>query len=325
MKFLDKLWPYILGAAMLCVAVILGPKFIHKADDVRPSPSLNGAVPQGSTNVAATQTPQDQLPGGLQPIMLEKPSEAMYLLVAEALVKKLKPASLLLTYSENKTLNSATASALRTNLGLVLPSTYVVPASIPKTWVDSPHLDTMLDYQYKWALYNANTPYIQKITSTLIDDYSSKTISILSDQFSAITKSRKRGDMVALQFIKDLYGLDYMNSYFLSHLPVETRPGLSKPTQFPDKLNTDQEAELASYWRTEFSDEDFVQVKQYIISNGLGDKLQSDLQHSDLPEAEKGLLESSILGYRINSMHELTCTLVAAYSARGTTMSNYHH
>jgi hypothetical protein len=43
-----------------------------------------------------------------------------------------------------------------------------------------------------------------------------------------------------------------------------------------------------------------------------------------MEEAEKGLMESTILGYRISKIHTLTTDLVAAYGATFNNAANKH-
>jgi len=94
--------------------------------------------------------------------------------------------------------------------------------------------------------------------------------------------------------------------------------------QIPAKSIQQAEADVSSVWRTEFSDPELTAVKDYIIQRDLGGKLRDDFYRSNMEEAEKGLMESTILGYRISKIHTLTTDLVAAYGATFNNAANKH-
>ena len=328
-KSFDKIWPYALGAAMLTVVVIFGPKFIKREDGFDPRP---GAAPPAAPLAAASNgatlhgnaTPQipSDLPGNLKPIIKGKPPMALYRIVAERLIDKLKPPSLQPTYREYERLLMNTAGALYTNLGLTLPDGCVIPQDVPSGWVESPHFDTMRDYGYLREIHTTNLAYFKQIESRLFDDYSAKTIAVLMEQFADATKYRVPGDEATLHLIKAVYGDDFVEDYAKGHQPREQR---SRTTlQIPAKSIQQAEADVSSVWRTEFSDPELTAVKDYIIQRDLGGKLRDDFYRSNMEEAEKGLMESTILGYRISKIHTLTTDLVAAYGATFNNAANKH-
>jgi hypothetical protein len=310
-KSFDKIWPYALGATMLTVVVIFGPKFIKREDGFDPRPGAappaaplatasNGATLPGN---AAPQIPS-ALPGNLKPIIKGKPPMALYRIVAERLIDKLKPPSLQPTYREYERLLMNTAGALYTNLGLTLPDGCVIPQDVPSGWVESPRFDT------------------KQIESRLFDDYSTKTIAVLMEQFADATKYRVPGDEATLHLIKAVYGDDFVEDYAKGHQPREQRSRTA--LQIPAKSIQQAEADVSSVWRTEFSDPELTAVKDYIIQRDLGGKLRDDFYRSNMEEAEKGLMESTILGYRISKIHTLTTDLVAAYGATFNNAANKH-
>jgi len=328
-KSFDKIWPYALGAVMLTVVVIFGPKFIKREDGFDPRPGAappaaplaaasNGAALPGS---AAPQIPS-ALPGNLKPIIKGKPPMALYRIVAERLIDKLKPPSLQPTYREYERLLMNTAGALYTNLGLTLPDGCVIPQDVPSGWVESPHFDTMRDYGYLREIHTTNLAYFKQIESRLFDDYSTKTIAVLMEQFADATKYRVPGDEATLHLIKAVYGDDFVEDYTKGHQPREQRSRTA--LQIPAKSIQQAEADVSSVWRTEFSDPELTAVKDYIIQRDLGGKLRDDFYRSNMEEAEKGLMESTILGYRISKIHTLTTDLVAAYGATFNNAANKH-
>jgi hypothetical protein len=328
-KSFDKIWPYAFGAAMLTVVVIFGPKFIKREDGFDPRPGAapaaaplaaasNGATLHGNT---APQIPSD-LPGNLKPIIKGKPLIALYRIVAERLIDKLKPPSLQPTYREYERLLMNTAGALYTNLGLTLPDGCVIPQDVPSGWVESPHFDTMRDYGYLREIHTTNLAYFKQIESRLFDDYSTKTIAVLMEQFADATKYRVPGDEATLHLIKAVYGDDFVEDYAKGHQPREQRSRTA--LQIPAKSIQQAEADVSSVWRTEFSDPELTAVKDYIIQRDLGGKLRDDFYRSNMEEAEKGLMESTILGYRISKIHTLTTDLVAAYGATFNNAANKH-
>lgn len=328
-KSFEKIRLYALGAAMMTVVVMFGPKFIKRDDgsDLGPAAATTPAA-AASTNRAvlhsnaAPRTPS-VLPENLMPIVIGKPPMALYRIVAERLIDKLKPATLQPTYREYERLLMNTADALYTNLGLNLPDGYVIPQDVPSAWVESPHFDTMRDYGYLKEIHATNLAYFKQIESRLFDEYSTKTIAVLMEQFAAATKDRRPGDESTLQLIKGIYADDFIEAYAKGHLPND--PHRSRTTrQMPVRSIEQAEADVASVWRTEFTDQELAEIKDYIIQNDIGEKLRDDFYYSNMQEAQKGLIESSILGYRISRIHTLTIDIVAAYGAAFNNASNKH-
>jgi hypothetical protein len=92
---MNKLLPYVLGGTVLLAGVIVSRRVLPK--DAAPAPSPKP--------IPATAP--------LQPVRVEKPPEALYWLVAQALVEKLKTGDLLLTVRENRELIRQTSLHLR--------------------------------------------------------------------------------------------------------------------------------------------------------------------------------------------------------------------
>jgi len=302
------------------LVVVCGPRLIEHDD---------GEVPRLSrTNQSLQPKPAESsaLPGGVQPVMAEKPPMALYRLIAEGLILKLKPGSLLLTFTEYETLANRTTDALYKKMGLVLPKPYLIPPALPLAWVNSPELASMEDFEKIRLLNAANNDYIKRIIERLVDEYSVATVSLLSEQFAAIRGVRKTGDASVAQFLKRLYGPDYLQAYILAHDASEIQKssitGKREPIVVPPRLVADGEAEICGLWRTEFSDEELGAVHRFIVQHEIGEKLRNDLSRSTMPEAEKSLIESTVLGYRISSMHALTTTTAAVYYKRAKVGAN---
>jgi hypothetical protein len=96
---MKKLWPYLLGLTVLLAGAMVSSRMLPK--DAAGASSRKPAFP-------TTQ---------LQPVRVEKPPEALYFLVAQALVEKLKTGDLLLTVRENRELIRQTSLHLREDLG----------------------------------------------------------------------------------------------------------------------------------------------------------------------------------------------------------------
>ena len=299
----------------MVIVIAFGPQMIKKASNDAAPPPQPPSTPrndQPTNNSDATDT-SEALPGGLQPIVKKQTQDAIYVLVASQLVGKMKPDALLLTFQEGVHLTLAIAKDLRETMGLEIPPTYLVPKGIPDAWVATPVYTSIEDCQYQWDLYRANEKFVNNIVDQLVNNYSSKTVAILGQEFAKVPQQRQKGTEDTLHFIQDIYGPDFMSRYYTEHqskLDKDAKP-------FPDRLKNEAEADISSYWRTEFTDEELEQLKGYIAANGLGVKLMEDLQTSNMSEAEHGLMETTLIGYRLNIMHTVTCTLVSAYAARG--------
>src|SRR5213593_3513482 len=111
---MKKLWPYVLGVAVLVAGVALSSHVLPKS-----------GLPASRPRVAA-------MPAPLRPIRVERAPEALYFLVAEALVEKLKTGDLLLTVREYRELTRQTSQHLREDLGLELPQGFSLPAGVSK-------------------------------------------------------------------------------------------------------------------------------------------------------------------------------------------------
>ena len=106
---MKKLWPYILGATVLVAGVAISSRVL---------PTRGPAVSASKTSAAPSQ---------LQPVRIERAPEALYFLIAEGLVEKLKTGDLLLTVREYRELTRQTSRHLREDLGLELPPGFITP------------------------------------------------------------------------------------------------------------------------------------------------------------------------------------------------------
>lgn len=307
-KLFEKIWPYLLGAVMLGFVFIYGPKVIK----------LNNGDNLGPAEISTPIPVVSNAP--VKAIMLTKPAMALYRGIAEGLIYKLKPANLRPTYCEYEKLASNTAIALRVKLGLVLPEGFIIPKDIPIDWIENPKFDTVESYGYMRQLNSANFAYMKRILDRLVDEYAAKTIAVLMEQFQQVTTDRIAGDAATLNFLKLLYGDNFIKDYMYMHRIKDTHS--TGEFAIPPKAVQLAEAELTSVWRTEFTNQQLEEVKRFIIVNKVGSKLRDDFFRSSLPEAEVSLMESSILGYRISSMHTLTIIITASYSALANTASN---
>src|SRR5260370_28008177 len=109
-----KLLPYVLGATALLLGALVSSRLLPKR-----APMASSLKP----TFADAQ---------LQPVRAEKPPEALYLLVAQGLVEKLKTGDLLLTAREYRELIRQTSLQLREGLGLELPPGFGLPPSLPR-------------------------------------------------------------------------------------------------------------------------------------------------------------------------------------------------
>jgi hypothetical protein len=143
---------------------------------------------------------------------------------------------------------------------------------------------------------------------------------MLMERFIEARAFRKPGDQVSLSFIKALYGQNFVSDYANAHHPVESfepkqraaLKGEAPKVTVPPKLVAEAEAEAATLWRTEFSDDELAAVRDFILNQRLGDKLREDLLYNDMTAAEKGLIEKNIVGYRLLYLHGLTRQVVSA-------------
>jgi hypothetical protein len=316
-KIFNKLWPFLLGGAIMVLAIVFGPQILKQQQNQQHT-SIT-ATPETGTQPTQTSTNERviPLPGGLQPIVKKQTPEAIYILIAGRLIDKLKPDALLLTFNEKVDLNSRISQDLQVQMGLSIPPNYLVPKGIPDDWLKNPVFTSIENCQYQWDLFRANEKFINGIVDQLINTYSSKTIAVLGQEFAKVPARRKPGTEETAGFIKDLYGPDFIDRYYLAHIPRTSKTPKEIPPLSP-RLKHEAEAEISSFWATEFSPEDLEQLKGYIAANGLSVKLMEDLQNSNLSEAEHGLMETTILGYRLNILHTVTCTLVSAYTSRGS-------
>lgn len=303
---LPKHWPYLLGLAMLLAAAVAGPRLLKP--QARPEQPAQGSV-QGAAAIHE-----------LKPILAQKAPEALYFLLAEALVVKLKPSDMTLTIHEFRDLTRKTAQHLRDDLGLEMPTGFTLPPAVPAAWLDKPVFESMDHYNYINQVHTSNQGYLHDLVNRLLDEYGPKTVPMLMERFVEARALRKPGDQVSLSFIKALYGDNFVNDYANARYPAESvkpKPravlkGETLKVTVPPKLVAEAESEAAALWRTEFNDDGLAAVRDFILNQRLGDKLREDLLYNDMTAAEKGLIEKNIVGYRLLYLHGLTRQVVSA-------------
>src|ERR1035441_5797177 len=155
---MKKLWPYLLGLTVLLVGAIVSSRMLPK--------NAAGASARKPA-FSATQ---------LQPVRVAKPPEALYFLVAQALVEKLKTGDLLLTVREYRELIRQTSLHLREDLGLELPAGFILPPSVPKSWLEHPDFSDPDYYTFLQQVQAGNRDYLQKIVGRLLDEYAPQQI-----------------------------------------------------------------------------------------------------------------------------------------------------
>jgi hypothetical protein len=343
----NKLWPYILGAGVLLAAVIAGPNMTQQmgrrhnanlfakapakpvqraekpkepAQDAEADPldsdvtANTNRLPMTASMRASTDAPA--LPDGLTPIVADQPPILLYRIIADGLIIKLKPKSITPTCREYEALVMSAADGLRKELGLVLPDGYVLPKSVPSAWMQAPEFKTLQDYAYVRRVATVNREYVKVIITQLLDDYSTRIIELLTTRFNAVLADRQAADKTTVEFIEELYGPDFIKKYTIGHRVIERHRGGQQALAFPPLIIHRAEDEIASLWRTEFTDAELEQVKDFIVQNNLKEKLRDDLFQSSLPEEERGLIQSTMLGLRIMNLHGLSEDIVAAYSVK---------
>ena len=300
---MKKLLPYVLGVTVLLVGALVSSRVLPKHAPTSSSPKPTSATAQ------------------LQPVRVEKPPEVLYLLVAQALVEKLKTGDLLLTVREHRELTRQTSRHLRDDLGLELPRGFTLPPGIPRSWLEHPEFGDPDDYAFIQQVQAANRDYLQKIVGRLLDEYAPQTTQLMVERLAAIQSFRKPGDAESLSFVKALYGESFVNDYATAHRPKDDRvkawerkrnqPESSQAVTRPAKEVAAAQAQVSSLWRTEFGPEELSAVREYILSQNLRDKLRDDLLYSDLSAAERSLMEKSVIGCRLVFLHDLTCRVVS--------------
>ena len=304
---LEKLWLYGAGVVILIFAATLGPKILKPQH----TPT---SVTQTPGNI---QNPVSSLPSGLHPIMADNPPIVIYRIIAESLIKKLAPASLITTPGEYETLCASTGERLRLELGLALPGGYVIPNGVTQDWIEKPSFLAISDYVQLDKVKAANIEYTKKLSNRLMDQYANQTVKLLAAQFASVIENRKSGDDETLQFLFDLYGKDFVQRYMTINFPPVDNGGIITRREISAKVVQHIEADVAGLWHTEFSHEELTAVKNLIIEQQLGAKLFSDFTGANLGVGEKGLLEKTLLGYRLSVMHSLTITEVASKCTTG--------
>ncbi len=301
---MKKLWPYFLGATVLTAGVALSSRVLPR-----------GAPAASPSRISATSS-------HLQPFRIERAPEALYFLVAESLVEKLKTGDLLLTVREYRELTRQTSHSLREDLGLELPSGFSLPTGVPIEWLQKPQFSSASDYGYIQQVYAANRNYLQNVVHRLLDEHASQTVQLMMERITAIRSFRSPGDDESLSFVKAVYGDHFVNEYASSHAQKETKEkprtrtrkqiGSISTTTLSAKQVARAEAQVSSLWRTEFESEELAAVREYILSQKLQDKLREDLLYGVLSAAERGLMEKNAIGYRLIFLHDLTRKVLAA-------------
>lgn len=300
---MKKLWPYFLGVIVLAAGVAVS----------------SCVLPRGAP-VASTSR-KSATPSQLQPVRIERAPEALYFLVAESLVEKLKTGDLLLTVREYRELTRQTSQHLREDLGLELPPGFSLPAGVPKEWLENPQFSSVSDYGFIQQVHVANRNYLRSVVQRLLDEHAPRTVELMMNRITAIRSFRRPGDDESLSFMKALYGDHFVNEYAASHTQKESkekprtrsrkRTSSTSTTPLPAKEVAAAEAQVSSLWRTEFQSEELPAVREYILSQKLQDKLQEDLLYGALSAAERGLMEKNAIGYRLIFLHDLTRKVLA--------------
>jgi hypothetical protein len=311
---LVKLWPYALGVVMLLATLLFAPQVIRSLN--RPTKvSGPGSEPGNSESV--------KLPNGLQPIRLKQAPVALYRVLADMLISKLRPTTLQTSFKEYETLAISLGEGLRTNMGVMFPEGYAIPKSIPQEWLEQPSYDTMQEFGYVRDLNVTNRNYMQRLVTRMLDECSAKTLSLVTEHVTEVINARKPGDESALSFVKLVYGKNFVSDYATARIAVVETVHGKQAIILPPQVIAQAEAEVASFWRTEFTDQEITAARDFLLQGDLALKLHRDFLQSNMPEAEKGLMESTLLGYRVCTMHDLTVNVVAAYCAKvGKTSNN---
>lgn len=301
---MKKLWPYVLGVVVLVAGVALSSHVLPKS-----------GLPASPPSVAAMLAP-------LRPIRVERAPEALYFLVAESLVEKLKTGDLLLTVREYRELTRQTSQHLREDLGLELPPGFSVPSNVPGDWLEHPQFSNADHYGYIQQVHAANRDYLQNVVHRLLDEHAPQTVQLMMERITAIRSFRTSGDGESLCFVKALYGDHFTQDYAAAHAPTENKEKpktrsrkLPKPANeatLSAKEVAAAEAQVSSLWRTEFRSEELPAVREYILNQKLQDKLREDLLSGVLSVAERGLMEKNAIGYRVIFLHDLTRKVLSA-------------
>jgi hypothetical protein len=295
---MKKLWPYVLGVAVLVAGVALSSHVLPKS-----------GLPASPPRVSAVPAP-------LRPIRVERAPEVLYFLVAEALVEKLKTGDLLLTVREYRELTRQTSQHLREDLGLELPPGFSVPSNVPRDWLEHPQFSSVDHYGYIQQVHAANRDYLQNVVHRLLDEHAPQTVQLMMERITAIRSFRTVGDSESLSFVKALYGDHFTQDYAAAHAPTENKekprtrsrklPKSANEATLSAKEVAAAEAQVSSLWRTEFRSEELPAVREYILNQKLQDKLREDLLSGVLSVAERGLMEKNAIGYRVIFLHDLT-------------------
>lgn len=303
---MKKLWPYIAGVIVLAAGVAVSSR----------------VLPRNAPTSSASRT-TSAAPSHLRPVRIERAPEALYFLVAESLVEKLKTGDLLLTVREYRELTRHASRSLREDLGLGLPPGFSLPAGVPKDWLEHPQFNGVSDYSFIQQVYVANRNYLQNVVHRLLDEHASQTVQLMMERITAIRSFRRPGDDESLTFVKALYGEHFVNDYAAAHTHNESNEKSRTRTRkqiastitaaLSAKEVASAEAQVSSLWRTEFQSDELPAVREYILNQKLHDKLREDLLYGALSAAERGLMEKNTIGYRLISLHDLTRKVLAAH------------
>ncbi len=301
---MKKLRPYVLGLVVLAAGVAISSR----------------VMPRGGPPRSAFEPSNASL--HLRPVRVEPAPEALYFLVAEALVEKLRTGDLLLTVREYRELTRQTSRHLREGLGLELPPGYSLPASVPRDWLERPELSSMEDYARIQQLHAVNRDYLRNVLHRLLDEHASQTVQLMMERITAIRSFREPGDDESLSLVKALYGDHFANEYAASHAPRETKEKLrargrkhvvsTNAATLSANEATVAEVHVSSLWRTEFRPEELPAVREYVLREKLQDRLREDLLYGVFSAAERGLMEKNAIGYRLLFLHDLTRKVLTA-------------
>lgn len=296
-----RFWSFLVGLAVLAVVALVGPQWLQTAAE----------------HPFSAESP-DFKPS--EPVRRVVAPNALYWVLADMLLEKLRPKDWLLTFREHQIVVTRTAMKLREDLGLELPTGFVLGTNLPSAWLDQPTLRTFEHYGYRNLLLEQNREYLRKISARLIEEHATRTLALMSEVFTEVQHQQKPADTETHSFVKALYGDQYAVALAATRAAVplnprkRTRGALGAETGrhiIPAETIARAEAEVASLWRTEFSSDELVQARDYLLQHGLAEKMRDDLRYNDMAAAEKGLMEKGLLGWRLLYLHGLTRQVLA--------------
>ncbi len=308
MNWIIKFWPHILGLGVLLIAATLNSqKFFNKAPT------------SGPTRPSKPVT-QLQLPAPAHAVTVE-PALICYQLIGEQILNKLRSKDMTLTLAEYNEAVRRSGDILKDQLEITLPPGFVRPVSIPANWMANPTYMTSEAYKFKRTLLATNQVYVKTITTRLIEEYAGRVMPPFVECLQGMKALRKSSDEASRAFVHGLYGNDYIEGLTVVIQSAQKAPQpqpknrpknkslLRKPVPvgiLPLKEVEKLDEEAVSLWRTEFSDEEFLMLKDVVISNEWTEMLRDDFFFNDMSAVQHAYVEASHLGYRLNFIHSQT-------------------